>query len=53
MWLSMAGASRMGASVARAVVVSMLSARPAAILAMVLAVAGATTSKSARFARLT
>jgi hypothetical protein len=53
MWLSIAGASRMGAVVARAVVVNMLSAMPAANLARVLAVAGATISRSARWARLT
>ena len=46
----MAGARRIGALVARTVVDSMSSAIPQAILAMMLAVAGAMTNRSAAFA---
>ena len=49
----MAGASRTGALVASTVVESMSSAIPAAIFAMILAVAGAITKTSARCARAT
>ena len=53
MWASMAGASRRGASVARAVAVRASSARPWASRARVWAVAGATASISARRAKAT
>ncbi len=49
----MAGAITMGARAAMTVVVSMSSAMPAAVLPMKLAVAGAMTNRSARWAKET
>ena len=53
MWPSMAGQTTTGARVASTVVVRASSASPWAMRAMVLAVAGATTTRSARSAMAT
>ncbi len=50
-WVFMAGAMTIGARVAKAVELSISSAKPWAIFAMILAVAGAMSSSAARSAR--